>query len=338
VINYKYSNTLEKARGVCVKSTLREIGERDSVKLIRAVLDSASDIGEGDDCAVLELGDNYLLLTTDVIVEGRHFPRGTDGRTVGWLVVAVNLSDIAAMGGKPLGVVVAAALPKHKSAAYLKAVSRGMKACAASFDTEVVGGDTKESRITTLAGFALGIAPKDKVMLRKGAKPGDMLAVTGTLGLAAAGYHSIKSKPKKGSKKGLEALLKPRPLIGEGLILSGTGKVTSCMDLSDSLASSLHQLSELNNVGFEVEYEKLPISKEVHSCGIEPKRAALYFGGDYQLLLTIKKNAFSGVKKSLKKSGTNLTIIGRVTKKADKILIVDDKIERLENKSYEHFK
>lgn len=338
MINYKYSNTLENTRGICVKSTLREIGERDSVKLIRAVLDSASDIGEGDDCAVLEFGDNYLLLTTDIVVEGRHFPRGTDGHTVGWLVVAVNLSDIAAMGGKPLGVVVASALPKDKSAAFLKAVSRGMKACAASCDTEVVGGDTKESRITTLAGFALGIAPKNKVMLRKGARPGDVLAVTGALGLAAAGYHSTKSRSRKRSKKGLEALLKPRPLISEGLILSGTGKVTSCMDLSDSLASSLHQLSELNNVGFEIEYEKLPISKEVYSCGLEPKQAALYFGGDYQLLLTIKKSVFSSIRKRLKKSGTDLTIIGRVTKKTDKILIVDKKKERLENKSYEHFR
>jgi len=317
---------------------LERIGERDAIKLVREILEPTLDKGKEDDCAVLEFGKDYLLVTTDIIVEDRHFVRGTDGYTIGWLVVAVNLSDIAAMGGKPLGVVVSTAFPKGTNTTYLKDTARGMKACATRFGTEVVGGDTKESEILTLAGFALGCVPKNKVLLRRGAKSGDILAVTGEVGLAAVGYHCIKEGIKDKGKKAVEALLRPRPLVAEGQQLSGTGKVTACMDLSDSLASCIHQLSEASNVGFKVDYDKLPIAKEVAELGLQPKDAALYFGGDYQLLLTTHKDSFSDLKNRLRKLGTELTVIGKATKSTGKILIIDSRTEKLENSSYDHFR
>jgi thiamine-monophosphate kinase len=319
-------------------TTLKEIGERNAIRLVRTILDPTLDKGRNDDCAVLEFGSDYLLLTTDVIVEDRHFLKGTDGYNIGWLAVAVNLSDIAAKGGKPLGLVVSAAMPKGTDTKYLEDIAKGMKSCADSCATQVVGGDTKESSILTLAGFALGVVPKSKIMLRSGARPGDLLAVTGTLGLATAGYSIIKKNPKVNKGKAVDALLRPRPLLKEGQLLSGTGKVTSCMDLSDSLASSVHQLSESSNVGFEVEYEKLPIANEVRDMGLEPRDAALYFGGDYQLLLTVKKDSCPNLRKMLKGIDTDLTVIGKATKNADKILIVGNKKEKLENTSYDHFR
>lgn len=320
-----------------MKRTLQGIGERKAIELVRDILDSKTELGQNDDCAVLEFGKHHLLLTTDVVIEGRHFPKGTEGRTIGWLVAAVNLSDIAAMGGRPLGLVISCALPRKTDVSFLKGIARGMKECAMKHGTEVVGGDTKESRTLSLAGCALGVVQKDRTMFRKGAKPGDVLAVTGELGSAAAGYHSLKHGKANESRRALKRLLKPSPLIEEGMMLSETGKVTSCIDLSDSLASCIHQLGEASGVGFEVEMDRIPVSKEVSRTGLEPGDAALYFGGDYQLLITHKERDFSTLKKKLGKMGTSLTQIGRAMRRGDKVLITQEGLEDLENRSYEHF-
>jgi thiamine-monophosphate kinase len=188
-----------------------------------------------------------------------------------------------------------------------------------------------------LAGFALGVVSKDRIMLRRGAKPGDVLAVTGELGLAAVGHQKIKGGSKDRGMMAVEALLRPRPLVQEGMVLSSSGKVTSCMDLSDSLASSVHQMSKMSDLGFEVEFEKLPISREVGSQGMDPKEAALYFGGDYQLLLTLKNEDFADSRKALNEIGTELTVIGKATESTENTLRLDDESERLENRTYEHF-
>jgi thiamine-monophosphate kinase len=320
-----------------VTKTLHTIGERKAIELVREILDSRADLGQNDDCAVLEFGNHHLLLTTDVIIEGKHFPKGTDGKDIGWLVTAVNLSDIASMGGKPLGLVVSCALPRKTEASFFKGIARGMRDCAAEHGTEVVGGDTKEGPTLSLSGCALGFVQKDRTLFRRGARPGDVLAVTGKLGSAAAGYHSLKHGKARESRRHLRSLLRPNPLVEEGMLLSETGKVTSCIDLSDSLASCLHQLGDASGVGFEVELEKIPASRVVSKMNLERREAALYFGGDYQLLMTMKKRDFPTLEKKLGKMGTDLTLIGKATRKRDKVLITREGLESLENRSYEHF-
>jgi thiamine-monophosphate kinase len=317
--------------------TLNTIGERKAIELVREILDSKADLGQNDDCAVLEFGNHHLLLTTDVIIEGKHFPKGTDGRTVGWLVAAVNLSDIAAMGGKPLGLVVSCALPKKTDVSFLKGIARGMRECAVKHGTEIIGGDTKEGPTLSLSGCALGVVRKDRTMFRRGARPGDVLAVTGELGSAAVGYHILKQGKSYESRKALNSLLMPNPLVEDGMALSETGKVTSCIDLSDSLASCVHQLGDAGGVGFEVELDRVPVSKEVPMKGLQRREAALYFGGDYQLLMTMKKRDFPTLERKLRKLSTDLTLIGKATRKRDKVLITRDGLESLENRSYEHF-
>jgi thiamine-monophosphate kinase len=317
--------------------TLHGIGERKAIELVREILDSKADLGQNDDCAVLEFGNHHLLLTTDVIIEGKHFPKGTDGKDIGWLVAAVNLSDIASMGGKPLGLVVSCALPKKTDVSFLKGIARGMKDCAAKHGTEVIGGDTKESATLSLSGCALGVVQKQKTMFRKGARPGDVLAITGKLGSAAAGYHSLKHGKARESRSYLRSLLRPNPLVEEGIALSETGKVTSCIDLSDSLASCVHQLGEASGIGFEVELERIPVSRSVSGMKLKRREASLYFGGDYQLLMTLKKRDFPILKRKLRKLGTDLSRIGRATRRLDKVLITSEGLESLENRSYEHF-
>jgi thiamine-monophosphate kinase len=241
------------------------------------------------------------------------------------------------MGGKPLGLVVSCALPKKTDVSFFERVAGGMKDCAAEHGTEIVGGDTKESPTLSLSGCALGIVQKDKTLFRRGARPGDLLAVTGKLGSAAVGYNILKQGKADESGKALKALLRPNPLVEEGMLLSESGKVTSCIDLSDSLASCVHQLGEASGVGFEVELDRVPVSREVSGTNLERREAALYFGGDYQLLLTMKKRDYPTLEKKLAKLGTPLTLIGKATSKRDKVLITRDGLESLENRSYEHF-
>jgi thiamine-monophosphate kinase len=259
---------------------------------------------------------------------------------IGWFTVAVNLSDISAKGGKPLGLALSIGLPKNTSESFLKELMKGADACATQFGTSIVGGDTKETREIILSGTAFGTVKKDEFMGRKGAKPGDIVAVTGKLGKAAAGYYALKHNMR--NKEILKGLLEPIPRIKEGIALAKTKIISSSMDISDGLSSSLYQLQELNNVGFEIDKEKIPLPtallKFEGKKDINIYEYAMHFGGDYELLLTLPRDKFDKAQKSLVKTGTPLTVIGEVTKEK-KINIIDGQTKKiLQNKGYEHFR
>jgi thiamine-monophosphate kinase len=260
---------------------------------------------------------------------------------MGWFLVAINLSDIAAKGGTPLGLVLSFGLPKKTTELFLKELTKGADACAVTFGTIIAGGDTKETHEITLCGTAFGTVKKDEFMSRTGARPDDFVAVTGTLGRAGAGYYALKHHTLE--KKLSNALLEPVPKLKEGRLLAQQRLVTSSMDLSDGLSASLYQLQELNMVGFEIKKNALPLALELceicrKNHGIDLYSLALHFGGDYELLVTIPQQRFEQTKKMLKKHGVDLTAIGIVTKKKD-IVLVDNRNKRiLENKGYEHFR
>ena len=260
---------------------------------------------------------------------------------MGWFLVAMNLSDIAAKGGTPLGLVCSFGLPKKTTEMFLKELTKGADACAVAFGTTIVGGDTKETQEITLCGTAFGMVKKDEFMSRTGAHPGNVVAVTGTLGKAGAGYYALKRRSSE--KKLSKAFLEPVPKLKEGRLLAQQRLVTSSMDLSDGLSASLYQLQEFNNVGFEIKKSALPLASELcelldKNHGFNPYSLALHFGGDYELLVTMSTEAIEKAQKRLRKHGVDLTAIGIVTKKKD-IVLVDNRNKRiLENKGYEHFK
>jgi|YNPNPStandDraft_1061719.scaffolds.fasta_scaffold10310_6 thiamine-monophosphate kinase len=322
---------------------LSDIGERRAVKIILNLISGGrgGDIGLGDDCAALDLGDDYLLVTTDMITEKTHIPRGMTPFQIGWFIVAVNLSDIAAKGGRPLGVLLSLGLPRVKTSSFLRSLIRGADTCATSFNTSIIGGDTKENPELTISGSAVGLVSKDEYMPRRGAKPGDLLAVTGTLGRAAAGYIAVKHRVRnKGLIKGL---YEPVPRLKEGQVLAGLKIVSSCMDISDGLSSSLYQLRDLNNVGFDLNLDNIPIASELLTMKKKQSRInvvdyALHFGGDYELLVTLPSDKYSLAEQALNSIGGSLRVIGRVTK-GKRIMIHTSKYSRiLEDKGYEHFK
>lgn len=321
---------------------LSDIGERKAIQLISNILSKGSKkVVIGDDCAVIEYGINYLLVSTDMISESTHLPRFITPWQTGWFVVAINLSDIAAKGGKPLGLVISLGLPREKSITFLEELIKGADNCSSSYNTSIIGGDTKENSNLTICGTVFGLVKKDEFMSRIGSRYGDIIAVTGYLGKAAAGYYSSKS-----NIDGIEirkGLLEPRPRINEGITLAKEKVVTSCMDISDGLSSSLYQLKELNKVGFEIYKEKIPLSPSLlkiskENSNLDIYDCSLHFGGDYELLLTIPYENFENTQKKIEKIGGSLTEIGKVIKEKE-ITIVDKYIKKnLPNKGYEHFK
>ncbi|MFA5102112.1 MAG: thiamine-phosphate kinase [Candidatus Thermoplasmatota archaeon] len=320
---------------------LADIGERAAIRRIQALLTKGKQTrGIGDDCAAIDLGNTYLLVTTDMISQQTHIPPQMTPYQMGWFLVAINLSDIAAKGGTPLGVLCSYGLPKETSTMFLTQLAKGANACAVRFGTTVVGGDTKETTEITLCGTAFGTVDKDEFLSRDGARPGDVVAVTGRLGNAGAGYYALQRSPRE--KKYSKALLEPHPRLTAGRLLAQLHSVTSCMDLSDGLSASLYQLQERNTVGFEIDKDALPLASglpQLHTTlGIDPYSVALHFGGDYELLVTLPPKRVEKTKKTLQQHGILFTSIGRVTQKKKILLREKTRKKILSNKGYEHFK
>ncbi len=317
--------------------TLGDMGEKEVVRRILMDIKSHAPVGPGDDAAAVDMGDYYLVISTDIISARTHLPQAMTNRQIGWMLAAVNYSDIAAMGARPIGIVVSLALPRDTKFASLKRIMKGVQECSNSVEAEVLGGDTKESTEMTLVGTAIGTVDKNKILLRKGARPGDHLVVTGSLGLAAAGYYALVNGLS--CPLGVKALLEPNPRIKEGLALSSSGGVTSCMDISDGLASSIYQLSGMSGVSFEIDWDSLPVRKEVlqvaRDCGVEPEELVLYYGGDYQLLFTVSPDRLQTLKSKLK---SGISVIGKARRSTRNTLKKKGRVVILENRGFEHFR
>jgi len=319
--------------------TLGTLGERETIRIIEKIIKSDATIGPGDDCAAIDIGNRYLLVTTDMMVTKAHIPKGMGPYDIGWSIVAVNLSDIAAMGGTPLGLVTAIGITRGHPIEFIEQMVDGMNDCARRFNTSIVGGDTKEHDDLVLCGTAFGEVAKDGILLRKGAKAGDLIAVTGSLGRAGAGFFSMKKA--LGLKEAEDALKRPWPRVREGMLLSKSGFVTSAMDISDGLSTSIFELSRNSGMTFEVDYTRIPKAKEVEMAFHDLERQkdlVLNFGDDYELLFTIKREAEDDLGKLSQECGCPMTVIGKVTSGEENILIDNGKREKLENLGYEHFR
>lgn len=319
--------------------TLGTLGERETIRIIEKIIKSDATIGPGDDCAAIDLGDKYLLITTDMMVTKAHIPKGMGPYDIGWSIIAVNLSDIAAMGGTPLGLVTAIGITRGHPIEFIEQMVDGMNDCARRFNTSIVGGDTKEHDDLVLCGTAFGQVSKEGILLRKGAKPGDLVAVTGQLGRAGSGFYSLKRS--LGLKEAEDALKRPWPRIKEGMALSKSGIVTSCMDISDGLSTSIFELSRNSGMTHEIDYARIPKAKEVDMAFHDLERQkdlVLNFGDDFELLFTIERGAEGQLAAIAQECGCPMTVIGKVTSGEENILIDNGKREKLENLGYEHFR
>jgi len=275
--------------------------EKEIIALIRSR--SGSDGAEllrgiGDDCAVIRRGGGPAeLVTTDALLEGVHFdPSWHPPRLLGRKAAAVNLSDIAAMGGRPRYAFLSLGLPGDGDEAWLEEFMAGFLASLAEFDTILIGGDTVRSPDgIMLSVTVLGEVAESEVLLRSTAKVGDLVLVSGPLGEAAAGLElcrrGIYPPADERWPQLLKAHLDPQPEVQLGQILSRSGLVSALMDLSDGLATDLANLCRESGVGAEVQAAQLPIIPEVREVaeflGGAAQTWALAGGEDYRLLLTV---------------------------------------------------
>jgi len=320
---------------------LADIGERGAIEILARIYDRGQPIGLGHDCGVVDWGDEYLVVTTDVVNQKTHLPAGATPTQIGWYATAVNLSDIAAAGARPLGFVAALSMPATTDIEFLRGLAQGMEECVREFGIAVLGGDTKESEVLSIAGTAFGRVRKDRILLRTGAKPGDLIVVTGDLGRAGHAAKLLEQSPAH-RMEALNQLLRPYPRIAEGMFFSDSGAVTSCMDLSDGLGASLAQLSPMTHLSYVIEFEAIPMYRGL--AAFPPamaKEVALYYGGDYELLATVRPDAIGTLlerSSSMPPRGHRLTVIGKVVPSGGNVLVSKTGKEPLLAKGWEHFR
>lgn len=288
--------------------TLSRLGEFGLIRRFARVSRAAKDValGIGDDAAaVLPCGrGRLLLLTCDPVIEGVHFDSRATPFQIGWKAMARNLSDIAAMGGIPRYALVAASLPTKTPVAKALAIHRGLCAAAGRHGVAIVGGDTSRSlHGIHLTVTLVGEVPRREMVTRTGARVGDLVCVTGSLGGSLAGKHLVFE-----------------PRVREARFLASRIHPTAMMDVSDGLASDLERLAEQGGVGFEIHGEALPISSVLRREGLARSREiarAMRDGEDYELLFTISARRLETLRKAWRRRfRLRLTAIGVVRPRA----------------------
>jgi thiamine-monophosphate kinase len=272
-------------------------------------------LGIGDDAAVLQLAQGMDLVTAvDTIVAGRHFPEGTDARSIGHRALAVNLSDLAAMGATPAWATLALTMPRADPE-WLERFSAGLLALADDHSVALVGGDTTRGPLTASVQI-LGQVPHGTALRRSGARAGDLLVVSGTLGDAGAGLAFLRESPRAAKRAHVDELVRrfeyPVPRVAMGL--RARGIATAAMDLSDGLVGDLPKLAQASGLSARVHVDRLPLSAALCACvsGAEAINLALAAGDDYELLLAVPPERYGELKAAADRLNLMLTAIGEL--------------------------
>ena len=290
---------------------------------------SASDVslGIGDDSAIITPpSSQQLVICTDTLVAGRHFPLNTSAHAIGWKSVAVNLSDLAAMGARPHSILLALSLPNvdHQ---WLAEFSRGLFECCDQFGVALIGGDTTQSSQLTISVTALGWIEHGQAITRSGAQVGDYICVSGQIGDAAYALKHL-GHPLQ------QRLNYPTPRCHLGQKLKGLA--SSMIDISDGLAQDLGHILKASQVGAKLLLELLPIDDTLRELSLQQAwHYALSGGDDYELCFTISPQNYE--KLSGQQLDVPLTIIGEITQQTDLLFEYEGEIHPLPVHGYQHF-
>lgn len=289
---------------------LKDIGEWKAVERILELLGI-----DNEDCACIKYNDIYLLATVDSMSASTHFP-SLNWRKIGWFSCAISLSDISAMGGIPLGMMLSIMMPSSETYENYEEILKGAEDCASKFNTKIVGGDTKECSAIVISSMCIGYVEENLIAKRIGAKEGDIVIVTGELGRAERGMRTGN----------IDDIFSIEPRIYEMRKAVKTGGVTSAMDISDGLSKTLYTICKLSNVGMEIEMEKIPIIKGGRYEG------AMFYGGDYEVLMTVKEDVTDEILQKI----DSARVIGKVI--SGRKVIIKETEEVLREEGYEHFR
>ena len=284
----------------------------------------------GDDCTVLPMGEEALVMTTDMLIEDIHFLRGaSSAEEVGEKSLMVNISDVAAMGAKPVATLLSIALPKSAQGEWSEEFMRGYYEASAREGVALVGGDTTASRDKIAINVvAIGRAPLSNIKRRSDAKVGDALCVTGKLGISSKGLVDIMFGDL--NTAAAKAHRRAQARTAEGAFLGTREEVHAMMDISDGIASDINHITELSKVGARIELECIPTDYDI--------RYATTGGEDYELLLTVAHEEFESLQMALyEATGTTLTKIGEITDTGYVEWMEGGKPTKLELKGFTHF-
>lgn len=301
--------------------------------------------GIGDDCAVQRIADGRVsLLTTDTLIEGVHFDIGWHPEyPLGRKSVSVNVSDIAAMGGRPQFALLSLGIPTSCNQEWLDGFLAGFTSALKEYNICLIGGDTVYSGERFMVSVTIiGEMAEEIVCYRSGAKSGDLIWVTGFLGEAAAGLELCRRNiTQRGKFQTLvEAHLDPEPKVGLGEELAGSGLVHAMMDISDGLATDLAHICTASSVGAEIEASAIPLSEALQEAAaclqISPLDLALKGGEDYQLIFTSSSENKEKVLSLASSLGQRLYCVGRIVNGAGVILCQGDTRMDISYRGYEH--
>lgn len=307
--------------------------------------------GIGDDTAIIKTSSTeWTLITTDLLAQGVHFDPATSSfRDIGYRAAIANLSDIAAMGGTPRFMLVSIAIPPNCSTTQIQELYRGMMQAGSPYHVRLIGGDTSASQQGLFLNITLtGVVKPRQALLRSGAREGDRLYVTGTLGDSRAGLDLLKSRrgPKLRPADARFLLARhhrPSARVAEGLWLVKQGLAGSAIDLSDGLSGDLRHICEESAVGAEIIAGSLPISPACRAYalarGLDPAQIAIQGGEDYELLFSVPHRKQARFERLIGHTRFQMTCIGSITPKASglRLRTDDGATQPLPLTSYEHF-
>jgi thiamine-monophosphate kinase len=323
-----------------------ELGERKIIEIIANHLSAMPDLPVpfGDDVSAFSIGEGRVaVLKTDMLVGKTDVPRDMSLWQASRKAVVMNVSDFAAKGVEPKAIIVSLGLPRDLMRKDVEEIARGLNAGAREYGAYVIGGDTSEASDLIIAVSLFGTAEEKTLMLRSGAKAGDIVAVTGFFGKTAAGLRLLLDG-YAASQNLREVLVgsvcMPKARLREGLALCSSGAVTASIDSSDGLAWSLHEVARLSGVGFVV--DSVPVADEVRRFaefnGLDALELALYGGEEYELVVSVNPKLWVAAETAVESAGGSLLPIGKATRDNRVLLDVDGKKRLIEARGWEHFK
>ncbi len=319
----------------------QRIGEREIIRLLTKIYGTRNrlPLGYNDDVAAFPIsGKKWMILKSDMLVGSTDVPRGMSLRQAARKAIVATVSDFAAKGVKPRALLVSLGLPATVGKTEIRSLGYGLAEGSKEYDCRIIGGDTSESLDLTIDCIGAGIADQSMLVRRSGARPGDIVAVTGRFGNAAAGLRLLLSGKKASiARKLADAVLRPRARLQEGICLSKHRLTSASIDSSDGLAWSLHEIARCSKVSIGL--DSIPIAREAEVFArqnrISPVEFALYGGEEYELVVTVKPDRFEKAKHLV----PSLVRIGRVGRgKFEVGVSIRGSLIRVEPRGWEHFK
>lgn len=280
----------------------------------------------GDDVSGVDIGGGRLaILKCDMLVGRTDVPKGMSLRQAARKAVVMNVSDLASKGVQPRAVMVSLGLPRSTTTRDVNEIAKGLNESAREYGTYVIGGDTNECDDLVIACYLFGLGRRGMIALRSGARPGDLVAVTGKFGNTLAGLKALSSEaeiPQPLKETLLTSVYNPKARLREGVSLARTRAVTASIDSSDGLAWSLYEIARASSVGIEL--DDLPISSAAASyarlTGLDPVDLALYGGEEFELVVSLKRNSARRALNAVR----SLRVVGRVTRDTGTVTLSQD--------------